>query len=51
MSSQTSRVGRCPHCTESLGQHDVLISYERGGSTEYYAECPTCEAVVRPEQS
>ena len=48
MSSQTSILGRCPHCGETIGEHDVLISYERDTDTEHYAECPSCEAVVHP---
>lgn len=48
MSPQTSILGRCPNCGESLEEHDVLISYERGSDTEYYAECPGCLDVVHP---
>ncbi len=51
MSRQTARLGHCPRCETPLAEHDVLIQYDRTDGTEYYAECPNCEAVVHPVRS
>lgn len=44
------RLGVCPNCGGDIRPVDELITYQRSdGSIGVYAECPGCEAVVRPE--
>jgi hypothetical protein len=45
---QTSTLGCCPECQATLATADVLISYERAGQSEVWADCPECGAVVHP---
>jgi hypothetical protein len=50
MNEDTSILGRCPDCGESISSAWLLIEYENGdGATDVWAECPGCEAVVSPE--
>ncbi|MFW5965335.1 MAG: hypothetical protein ACOCP3_01125 [Halodesulfurarchaeum sp.] len=49
MQEQQSALGRCPKCGAAIRDRDVLITYERNGRTQSYAECPSCETVVHPE--
>jgi hypothetical protein len=43
-------LGRCPDCGESLAASWKLIDYQdEHGQTRCFAECPTCDAVVKPE--
>jgi len=42
-------VGRCPTCGSPIPSERVLIEYERSGTQTAYAECPSCQGVVRPE--
>jgi uncharacterized C2H2 Zn-finger protein len=50
MSSDGSPLGRCPECDRSIPPGWKLIEYERTtGETGVFAECPSCDAVVRPE--
>ncbi|PSQ37933.1 hypothetical protein BRD13_08475 [Halobacteriales archaeon SW_5_70_135] len=42
-------VGRCPTCGSPISSERVLIEYERSGTAAAYAECPSCQGVVRPE--
>lgn len=44
------QLGHCPQCGEAIPATWKLIEYEReDGTTGVFAECPTCEAVVKPE--
>lgn len=47
--TQQQLLGTCPHCRAELTRGDVLIEYRRNGTTTHYAECPSCETVVRPD--
>jgi predicted RNA-binding Zn-ribbon protein involved in translation (DUF1610 family) len=49
MSSQSQRLGACPRCGEEIRHGHVLIEYDVGNGTEYWAECPGCGEVVDPD--
>jgi NAD-dependent SIR2 family protein deacetylase len=49
MSDEESRLGVCPECGWSLGREWLLIEYEKeSGETGRFADCPECDAVVKP---
>lgn len=49
MSPNSSPLGRCPECGQPIPAGWTLIEYERDDGVGIFAECPSCEAVVRPE--
>lgn len=50
MNTDSRSLGRCPECGRIIPSGWTLIEYERAnGETAVFAECPSCEAVVRPE--
>ncbi|WP_216824777.1 DUF7837 family putative zinc-binding protein [Salinigranum rubrum] len=50
MTANAAPLGHCPECGRSVPQNWVLIEYEReNGERGVFAECPSCEEVVRPE--
>ncbi|WP_192918677.1 DUF7837 family putative zinc-binding protein [Salinigranum salinum] len=50
MNTNTTSLGRCPECGRSVPVGWTLIEYERAdGESAVFAECPSCEAVIRPE--
>lgn len=50
MTTNTTSLGRCPECGRSVPSGWALIEYERAdGERGVFAECPSCEAVIRPE--
>jgi hypothetical protein len=43
-------LGCCPDCGEHIPQGWLLVEYEKdSGETGIWAECPSCNDVVRPE--
>ena len=48
MSSPMRSLGVCPRCECSVPATNLLIAYERNGTTATYAECSDCQEVVRP---
>lgn len=48
MAPHASPLGRCPDCGAGIPAGMLLIEYERTDGLARYAECPDCEAVVRP---
>lgn len=52
MTADSRSLGRCPECGRSVPSGWLLIEYERAdGERGVFAECPSCEAVVRPEST
>lgn len=50
MTSNAPPLGHCPECGRAVPSGWALIEYERAnGDRGIYAECPSCEAVIRPE--
>lgn len=50
MNTDSRSLGRCPECGRTVPAGWTLIEYERAdGELAVFAECPSCEAVVRPE--
>jgi predicted RNA-binding Zn-ribbon protein involved in translation (DUF1610 family) len=50
MTTDTASLGRCPECGRRVPSGWTLIEYEReNGERAVFAECPSCESVVRPE--
>jgi uncharacterized protein with PIN domain len=51
MTSNEGRLGACPNCGHEIRPMDELITYERSDrSIGMFAECPSCEAVIEPEE-
>ena len=50
MTTDAAPLGRCPECGRSVPSGWALIEYERAnGEQGVFAECPSCESVIRPE--
>jgi endogenous inhibitor of DNA gyrase (YacG/DUF329 family) len=50
VTADASPLGHCPECGRAVPANWALIEYERAdGEVGVFAECPSCEAVVRPE--
>ncbi len=50
MNSDSSPIGHCPECGAELSPGQKLIEYEASaGTTGVFAECYSCDEVVRPE--
>jgi endogenous inhibitor of DNA gyrase (YacG/DUF329 family) len=50
VTADAAPLGHCPECGQSVPRGWALIEYERAnGERGVFAECPSCEAVVRPE--
>jgi NAD-dependent SIR2 family protein deacetylase len=50
MSPDSSPLGHCPECGRSIPDGWKLIEYERAdGEPGVFAECPSCESIIRPE--
>ncbi len=50
MTSDSTALGRCPDCGEEIASHQSLIEFEEAdGTTGVFAECYSCDEVVRPE--
>ncbi|WP_191967160.1 MULTISPECIES: hypothetical protein [Haloferax] len=50
MNSDSSTIGRCPECGAELSPGQKLIEFEESeGTTGVFAECYSCDEVVRPE--
>jgi NAD-dependent SIR2 family protein deacetylase len=50
MSPDSSSLGHCPDCGRSIPPGWKLIEYEQeDGSMGVFAECPSCEEVIKPE--
>ncbi len=50
VTADAAPLGHCPECGRSVPRGWALIEYERAnGERGVFAECPSCEAVVRPE--
>ncbi len=49
MDSEPSSLGTCPDCDDPIAPARKLIEYKDGnGNTRCFAECPTCDEVVKP---
>ncbi|WP_449271783.1 DUF7837 family putative zinc-binding protein [Haloferax litoreum] len=50
MTRNSSTLGRCPDCGEEIDASQSIIEFEDAdGSTGVFAECYSCDEVVRPE--
>jgi hypothetical protein len=49
MSTEGSRLGRCPECAAEIPARLSLIEYDKDGERAVYAECPDCRVPVRPQ--
>lgn len=50
MTSSPPLLGHCPTCEREIAQAWKLIEYEQAdGSLGVFAECPSCEKVVKPQ--
>ena len=50
MTSDSTALGRCPDCGEEIEAYQSLIEFEEAdGTTGVFAECYSCDEVVRPE--
>ncbi|WP_083874960.1 DUF7837 family putative zinc-binding protein [Haloferax sulfurifontis] len=50
MTSDSTILGRCPDCGEETEAYQSIIEFEDSdGSTGVFAECYSCDEVVRPE--
>jgi hypothetical protein len=50
MTSSPPLLGYCPTCEREISQAWKLIEYEQAdGSLGVFAECPSCEKVVKPQ--
>ena len=46
----SSRIGTCPHCNSEITEFHVLIEYQTSnGDESVWAECPSCQEVIKPE--
>ncbi|WP_449272189.1 DUF7837 family putative zinc-binding protein [Halorubrum halodurans] len=49
MTNSPPPLGQCPNCESEISQAWKLIEYEEAdGSTGVFAECPSCDEVVKP---
>jgi hypothetical protein len=50
MSNESDSLGVCPECGTELRAGQILVEYTTAdGTTEYFADCYSCETVVHPE--
>ena len=50
MTNEAESLGVCPECGAAIHKGQILIEYTtEEGDTECFADCYSCEAVVRPE--
>ncbi|QCQ77385.1 hypothetical protein E6P09_18880 (plasmid) [Haloferax mediterranei ATCC 33500] len=50
MTSDSTILGRCPDCGAEIEPYQSLIEFEEAdGTTGVFAECYSCDEVVRPE--
>jgi hypothetical protein len=50
MTDSPAPLGHCPSCEREISAAWKLIEYEQAdGNTGIFAECPSCEKVVKPE--
>ncbi len=50
MNSDSDTLGVCPDCGNSISHSWKLIEYQdESGTTRCFAECTSCEKVVKPE--
>ncbi|GAA0541531.1 hypothetical protein GCM10008994_15770 [Halorubrum ejinorense] len=50
MTDSPPALGHCPSCEQEISAAWKLIEYEQAdGNTGIFAECPSCEKVVKPE--
>lgn len=48
--SSADSLGVCPDCGTEIQPYQVLVEYEtEDGETDRFAECFSCDEVVRPE--
>ncbi|EFW91671.1 hypothetical protein ZOD2009_12492 [Haladaptatus paucihalophilus DX253] len=48
MATESSRLGMCPNCGNSITSGYLLIEYDTEDGSERFAECPSCEDIVHP---
>ncbi|MFB6103040.1 MAG: hypothetical protein ABEJ73_10800 [Haloplanus sp.] len=48
MRTNSSTLGRCPHCEARISQARLLIRYHTSEGPAAYAECPGCRDIVHP---
>ncbi|WP_443984493.1 DUF7837 family putative zinc-binding protein [Halorubrum sp. ASP1] len=50
MTDSPPPLGHCPSCEREISAAWKLIEYDQAdGDTGIFAECPSCEKVVKPE--
>lgn len=49
MTDSSAPLGQCPSCDREIPAAWKIIEYDHGdGNTGVFAECPDCDAVVKP---
>ncbi len=52
MTNNPPSLGHCPTCNREISQAWKLIEYEQAdGDTGIFAECPSCDEVIKPQRS
>ncbi|TKX57100.1 hypothetical protein EXE43_18260 [Halorubrum sp. SS5] len=52
MTNNPLSLGHCPTCNREISQAWKLIEYERAdGDIGVFAECPTCDEVIKPQEN